>query len=133
MSNGSIDSSTYALIKKTLDATALRSKVSANNVANLNTKNFKASYVSFEDTLNDSVNTLELATSDPRHIPINQYANGDIRVMQDTTTEMNQDGNNVDIEHEMVNQAANALEYNAMITELNNRLQSSSIVINGGK
>lgn len=133
INNGAFDSNTYSLIKKSLDASALRSKVSANNIANLNTKGYKSSYVSFEDTLKDNLDNLELKTSDDRHIKEDSQGYGEISVKQDTTTAMNQDGNNVDIDNEMVNQAANSLMYNAMITELNNKMSSTTLVINGGK
>lgn len=133
INNNSMDSNTYALIKKSLDASALRSKVSANNIANLNTKDYKAYYVSFEDTLQNNMDNLDLKTSDSRHITDSGQDYGDISVKQDTTTAMNQDGNNVDIDNEMVNQAANSLMYNAMVTELNNRMANTRLVINGGK
>jgi flagellar basal-body rod protein FlgB len=130
--NSSLDSNVYNLIKKSLDAASLRGKVSANNIANLNTKGYKSYYVSFEDTLKDNINNLSLKTTDPRHINDVPEA-GDITVKQDTTTAMNADGNNVDIDNEMVNQAANSLMYNAMVTELNNKLSNTRYVINGGR
>lgn len=132
INNGSLDSNVYNLIKKSLDASSLRSKVSANNIANINTKGYKAYYVSFEDTLKKSSDELELKTTDPRHIPLNPDE-GEITVKQDTTTAMKEDGNNVDVDNEMVNQAANSLMYNAMITELNNKMSNSRYVINGGR
>ncbi|MDU2158587.1 flagellar basal body protein, partial [Clostridium sp.] len=43
--------SSMQFIKLGLDASALREKVIANNMANINTKEFKKSYVSFEENL----------------------------------------------------------------------------------
>lgn len=128
----SFDSNVYDLIKKSLDASSLRSKISANNIANINTKGYKSYYVSFEDTLKNSTNDLELKTTDARHIK-DMASSGEISVKQDTQTAMNQDGNNVDIDNEMVNQAANALMYNAMVTQLSSKLSESKYVINGGR
>lgn len=130
INGSSLDSNVYNLVKKGLDASSLRAKVSANNIANINTKDYKSYYVSFEDTLKDNVDGLELKTSDARHIK-DGTSPGEITVKQDTTTSMNQDGNNVDIDNEMVNQAANALMYNAMISEVNYKLASSKMVITG--
>lgn len=130
--NSSLDSNVYNLIKKSLDASSLRSKVSANNIANINTKGYKSYYVSFEDTLKNNIDELALKATDPKHIN-DVPQSGDITVKQDTTTAMNQDGNNVDIDNEMVNQAANSLMYNAMVTEINNKLTNTRYVINGGK
>lgn len=62
--------SSYELIKKSLDDTTARSKVIANNIANINTKDFKRSYVVFEDKLKDAIwnDKLELKATDEKHI-----------------------------------------------------------------
>ncbi len=44
---------------------------------------------------------------------------------------MRTDGNNVDIDNEMVNNSANALMYNALVTQVNNRLATTRYIING--
>ena len=132
MSNISLDKRVYDLIKSGLSASAMRSRVSANNIANINTKNFKASYVSFEDTLKKSVDYLELEATDERHFKIGSEE-GRASVKKDTNSSMREDGNNVNIDSEMTNQAANALMYNALITQINNRLTDTRTVINGGR
>ena len=43
---------TYNLMKSGLNAAQLRSKTIANNIANINTPNYKRKYVKFEETLN---------------------------------------------------------------------------------
>jgi flagellar basal-body rod protein FlgB len=132
MEYNALDKKVYSLIKSSLDASSLRSKVSANNIANINTKEFKASYVSFEDTFKKSVESLELKTNNERHLKINPEE-GQISVKKDTTSSMREDGNNVNIDSEMTNQAANSLMYNALITQINNRLSNTRTVINGGR
>jgi flagellar basal-body rod protein FlgB len=131
MSN-SIDTRVYDLLKKSLDVASLRGRVLANNIANVNTKDYKSYHVSFEDTLQANVDELDMRTSNERHIK-DKFEEGQVRVEQDTTHSSNQDGNNVDVENEMVNQAANVLMYNAMITELNNKMSNTKYVINGGR
>lgn len=42
---------------------------------------------------------------------------------------MRSDGNNVDLEVEKVNQAANTLKYNALITSINNKFNGLKTVI----
>lgn len=122
----------YNLLKKSLDASSLRSKAIANNIANINTKNYKRYYVSFEDSLNQNLNELELKTDNDRHIQTVEEPD-QIELKQDTSTSMNDDGNNVDIDNEMVNQASNTLMYNALITEANNRLAMTKYIINDGR
>ena len=105
---------TYSLIKMGLDATELRSRVIANNIANINTPNYKRKYVTFEETLKDSIN------KKPK-----------IEVKTDENSKLRVDGNNVDLEKEKVNQAATTLEYNALITLTNIKLGMARSVITG--
>lgn len=128
----SADTRVYNLLKKSIDVATMRSRVSANNIANVNTKGYKSYHVSFEDTLKNSEDTLEMKTDNSRQIDPTPDE-GTARVEQDTDHSMNADGNNVDIENEMVNQAANALMYNAMVQQLNGKLQTTKYVINGGR
>ncbi|MDP4087901.1 MAG: flagellar basal body rod protein FlgB [Bacillota bacterium] len=129
--NKSYDDKVYNLIKKGLDASSLRSKAISNNIANLNTKGYKRYYVSFEDTLQDKMNTLQMKKSDPLHLGGNDEE-GTISVKQDTSTSITPDGNNVDVDNEMTNMAANTLMYNALITEANAKFSMAGYVITGG-
>lgn len=131
LSNMSKDRQVYDLIKKGLDASSLRSKVIANNIANINTKGYKKYSVSFEETLNKSMDDLNMKTTDERHINAVPDS-GEVRIEQDTSSSMREDGNNVDIDLEMANQAANTLMYNAMISQINNRLSNERYIITGG-
>ncbi|MGE5628567.1 MAG: flagellar basal body rod protein FlgB [Solirubrobacterales bacterium] len=124
----SLDKKVYGLLKQGLDVSSLRSKVSANNIANINTKGYKRQFVTFEESLKDSQDKLEL--TDEKHMDMDG-GTGNIQLKRDTTTSMNQDGNNVDIDNEMVNQAANNLMYNALVTQMNNRISITKYVING--
>jgi flagellar basal-body rod protein FlgB len=132
MENLSKSQNVYGLIRKGLDASSLRSKVMANNIANINTKGYKKYTVSFEEKLNKSVDELNLKTTDSRHIK-DGTAKGDIELVQDTSSSLREDGNNVDIDNEMANQAANTLMYNALITQVNSRLAMQRYVISEGR
>lgn len=131
ISNMSKSGYTYNILKKGLDAASERSTVIADNIANINTKGYKRKYVTFEETLKNSSNDLEMKTTDDKHMKINGDA-GDIQVKQDNSN-LNEDGNNVDIDNEMVNLASNNLMYNAMISQINSRISMTKEVINGGK
>ncbi|SUY47489.1 flagellar basal-body rod protein FlgB [Clostridium putrefaciens] len=121
----------YDIIKKSLDASSIRGKTIANNMANLNTRGYKKYLVSFEETLNGSFNEFKLKTTKAKHIHKGQNA-GEIKVVQDKDSSMREDGNNVDIESEKVNQAANTLMYNTLVTQANSKLSNLRYVINGG-
>ncbi|WP_297712224.1 flagellar basal body protein [Clostridium sp.] len=103
----------YNLMKNALDAAQLRSETIANNIANVNTQNYKRKYVSFEETLND----------------VNKQ--GKIEVKVDNSESIKADGNNVDLENEKVNQAANTLMFNGLVSLTNTKLSMAKSVITG--
>ena len=103
----------YGLMKMGLDATELRSRTIANNIANINTPNYKRRYVSFEESLKNEIN------------------NAKIEVKVDKDSIVREDGNNVDLENEKVNQAAASLQYNALVSLTNTKLAMTKSIISG--
>lgn len=103
----------YNLMRMGLDATNLRSEVIANNIANINTANYKRKYVTFEETLDDKLE------------------NAKIEVKVDENSIIREDGNNVELESEKVNQAATSLQYNALVSLTNTKIAMTKSVISG--
>ncbi|URZ00926.1 flagellar basal body rod protein FlgB [Clostridium felsineum] len=121
---------TYNLLGKGLDATSERGKAISNNIANVNTKGYKRYYVNFEDNLKSSMDNLAMERTDSRHI--NDGASfGDIQLKKDTSSSVNEDGNNVDVDSEMSNEAQNTLEYYTLINQISSRISMERSVING--
>lgn len=125
-----ISSSTYQLIKRDLDASSLRGKAISNNIANLNTKGYKKKTVSFEETLNSSMDNISLKTTDAKHIT-SDSAPGTISVNEDNSSSITNDGNNVDVDLEMVNMTTNNMLYESLVSQLNSRMSMTKYVING--
>lgn len=122
--------STYNFIKQGLNVSTVRGKAIANNIANINTAGYKKLEVSFEQALNNEEN-ISLRRTNVKHIgSINSEEN--INVTRDESTSMRADGNNVDLDVEKVNQAANTLMYNALVTQANSKLSTSRYVITSG-
>lgn len=103
----------YQLLKGGLDATELRGKTIANNIANINTPGYKRKYVTFTETLDKAKGQTK------------------IEMKEDKSTSMRTDGNNVDLESEKVNQAANSLMYNGLVNITNTKLAIARIAITG--
>jgi flagellar basal-body rod protein FlgB len=127
------------VLERSLDAAQLRQKVLANNIANIDTPNFKRSDVSFDallqSYLGDPVQPLSGRRTNPRHLPIGV---GDLdqlqpAVVQETDTTVQANGNNVDIDSEMTQLAQNQIKYNALITQLNHQFSLLSTAINEGR
>jgi flagellar basal-body rod protein FlgB len=126
---------TMSLLIKGLDAASLRHQVTANNLANLNTPNFKRSDVSFEDQLLQARKQMDspLARTHERHFPLPPAPDLAPQIKTDQVTVRRIDGNNVDIERDMLNMVSNQLRYNAYVQRLNGRFDNWRFVINEGR
>jgi flagellar basal-body rod protein FlgB len=122
-------------LTKTLDATALRQRVIADNIANADTPGFKKSVVRFEEALRRALKggSLPLRTTDPRHIGADPFTSVAPRVEQVNTTALRTDGNNVDVEEEMVNLVTNNFTYQAAVRFITGKLSALRYVISGGR
>lgn len=125
--------STYDLIKQGIDSSTLRGKTIANNIANINTRGYKKFDVVFEENLDTGNLDLNLKVTKEKHIKDGQDYGENISVVRDESTSMRLDGNNVDIDIEKTNQAANTLKYNALIQRANGILSTRKYVISGGR
>jgi len=144
MFNGLFGNPAYVTLERGLDACSMRSRLIANNIANVDTPNYKAQRLKFEELLVDKMKTeppagkLGLFQTDPRHLPGGMIGPEEIRTQQgiiytDDSLTYRLDGNNVDVDHEMAEQAKNALQY-ATLTELIGRKYSLlRTVISEGK
>jgi flagellar basal-body rod protein FlgB len=123
----------FQLLERSLDASALRQKVIANNIANVDTPLFKRSEVRFEELLQQELNGsgLEGRRTDPRHFYIGRPARLSPQVIRDEHTSMNNNLNNVDIDYEMSLMAKNQLRYNVMIQQVNHELKNIRTAIDG--
>ncbi|AGX44899.1 flagellar basal body rod protein FlgB [Clostridium saccharobutylicum] len=121
----------YDLIKEGLKASNVRAKTIANNMANINTKDYKRFNVVFEENLKKNIDSSEFKLKRTRdvHFSDDNSTNDNISIEQDKSTSMRSDGNNVDLDIEKVNQAANTLKYNALITNINNKFNNLKTVM----
>jgi flagellar basal-body rod protein FlgB len=132
-----LNTTTFNLMEKTLDAASLRQKVTANNIANVDTPYFKRSDVQFEELLQNELKNGQALTgrrTNARHIPIGASSNGlETSVVEDRSSVMNNNLNNVDIDSEMSLLAKNQLRYNVVTQQINHDIRKLRTVITGGK
>ncbi len=127
----------FQWMEKSLDASALRQRVIANNVANADTPHFKRSDVVFEEllkgTMNGSQPVLEGVRSNSKHfrIPPNTNLPANPIVETGQMSVMNNNLNNVDMDYEMSLMAKNQLKYNTIIQEMNNEFRKLKIAMDG--
>lgn len=113
--------STFVLLEKMLDATWLRNKVIANNIANVNTPGFRRSDVSFEDELKSALKSKD----------INRLIALKPRIITPEETVSSPDLNNVDIDMEMARLAENTLLSNIYAQFMSGQFAELKLAIRG--
>lgn len=130
-------SQTLRALEMSLDAAALRHKVIADNIANVDTPGYKRKSVVFESELKKALeqknNSFTGYRTDPRHLYIG--AGNDLgRIEGKIVTHpgiLNNNKNNVDIDYEMAALAKNQLWYNTLVGQLNHHYRMMRTVIEG--
>jgi flagellar basal-body rod protein FlgB len=133
----SINKPSFQLLEKSLDASSMRQRVIANNIANVDTPYFKRSEVSFESLLQQQMGSftqLQGYRTDSRHFYFgNSTQQITPQVTTDETSIMNNNLNNVDMDTEMSQMAKNQLAYNTEIQQINHEMKQLRSAITGGK
>lgn len=122
-------------------AANLRHEVISDNLANVNTPNFKKTDVVFEELLaqelygdEDAARRMKLVRTHDRHMP---FATSPKRAQpmfeKHNERSMRVDDNNVDIDIEMANMAKNQLYYNALATRLNGHVSLLKTIMTSGQ
>lgn len=121
----------YQILKNGLDASATRQKTASSNIANVNTPGYKASKVNFESELAKAMsnNGAAMVKTHEGHLGGANASDvkGEVKVIDGIS--MDETGNNVDIDKEMVDLAANEIYYSALIEQVNRKLSVMSFVI----
>lgn len=110
-------------LEKGMDASWQRNSVIMNNIANVDTPNFKSSRVEFESLFKSALQGSGVRAKRTRDKHID-FGSGNINTtsavtMQNDATTMRMDGNNVDIDYENAQLAKNQLFYYTLTQQLN--------------
>lgn len=130
---------TLGIMERSLDASALRLRTIQNNIANVDTPQFKSKQVVFESLLQAELNgdseNLDAYRTDTRHIPFTPVA-GSLPMPTITSNAgliMQNNGNSVDIEYEENQLAKTQLAYRGLADMTNNYFVKMKSVIEGGR
>lgn len=118
----------YNLIKTGINVSSLRQKMGSSNIANANTPDYKVNRVEFEELLSKQINEIGMNTTHNGHL--GKLTDIKPRVVKRETTYLNDNGNNVDIDIEMTELAANELYYSTLVKQINQKLSGLNLVIN---
>lgn len=116
-----------------LDYSTLKNHTIANNIANVDTENYKAKDVTFKNLLNNELNNqFRAKRTNEKHLDFGGHTSNDFQIVTNQDTQYNHNGNNVDIDKEMSELANNQIYYQALVDRLNGKFNSLQTVIRGG-
>jgi flagellar basal-body rod protein FlgB len=128
------------LVSRTMDAAMLRSRVIANNIANVTTPGYRRVEVSFEEQLRTALDRTRLqgAKTDDQHLDMGRKNLSEVNAEAYHPYDPTQPSgvNNVDIDMEMAKLAETQIQYNyaiklgqGLFKKLNAAIQAKSIQI----
>ena len=135
-----MNSSNFNYLSRAMTAANMRQEVISHNIANVNTPNFRKSDLVFEDMLAQELygttddGRLKPARTHAKHLPTPEdpfYALP--QIVEDKSTLMRVDDNNVDIDVEMANLAKNQIYFNALATQMAGYVSKMKSVITSGQ
>ncbi|HOJ77344.1 MAG TPA: flagellar basal body rod protein FlgB [Bacillota bacterium] len=128
-----LNSRTSLKLEKAMDYSALRGQLLSHNIANVNTPNYKRVDLNFAAILDENVNqtTLPLTKTHPRHLAGYPTGINNPPIMTEAGTTSRMDGNNVDVEYEMVKIAENSMFYQALTSSWKRQMSRLKMAIEG--
>jgi flagellar basal-body rod protein FlgB len=111
-----VDTPSTGALERAMDVSMVRTELLLNNIANVNTPNFKRSDVDFAAVIAETLsqNDLPMVRTNPRHFTSMSPGSFSPRIITDTTTSSRFDGNNVDVENEMAQITENSMYFQSL-------------------
>ncbi|WP_338452043.1 flagellar basal body rod protein FlgB [Niallia oryzisoli] len=129
----SLFSGTISTLENALNYSATKQKVISQNIANVDTPNYKAKDVSFKAALDQAVGqSISTNRTDNRHFVFTKPSYS-LSIMNKNLVSYNENGNSVDIDQEMADLAKNQIYFNALTERINGKFSTLQNVIRGGK
>lgn len=124
---------TIQTLEKSLAYSTAKNRIIADNIANVDTPNYKAKKVVFKNVLASTMDkTVQNKRTHSKHFSFGNMVDQSYVVRENTNTMYNHNGNNVDIDQEMAELAKNQIYYQAVVDRLNGKFSNIEKVIRGG-
>jgi len=136
-----MNSTNLNYLPRAMTASSMRQEVVANNIANVNTPNFRKSNLEFEEMLAREIygekvpeGQLQMVRTHDKHLPFKPLkVHAEPKIVEDNTTLMRVDHNNVDIDIEMATLAKNQIYYNSLANQLGGYVSKMRNAITSGQ
>ncbi len=115
------DAPVYTALERNLEFQTKRMEAASSNIANMDTPDYRAVEVSFEERLSNEIRRVNPeipVATDPRHFGLALMADRPVAITEASDRSMRVDGNSVDMDKELMSLATAQLEYSASITGL---------------
>lgn len=129
-----IFSSTINSLENGINYSVQRQKAISQNIANIDTPNYKAKDVSFKSFFTNEINSSFTAfKTSSKHIDFKYGQATRNSIIEKSDTTFSQNGNNVDLDTEMSLLAENQIYNQALVDRINGQFSTLKSVIRGGK
>ncbi|NWF90395.1 MAG: flagellar basal body rod protein FlgB [Ignavibacteriaceae bacterium] len=118
-------------LERFIDYCSVKNKTLSKNIANVGTENYNREDVEFKDLMNSNLASI-LKTTSSKHIHSEQSANKDFEIIRDNSLENVSGVNNVDIDKEMADLAANTIHFRFASRKIGDYYRTLQNVIKGG-
>lgn len=115
-------------IETSLNRSMAEQNAISRNIANMDTPGYKAQTVVFNDSLQSA---LQANRTEPGHLPFSDSADSGYRTVTDTYGTIQNNGNNVDIDHEMSMLSSNQFLYQTLSRAATDQFQRFNTVLGG--
>ena len=135
-----MNSPNFDYLARGMTAATMRQEVISHNIANVNTPNYRKTAVEFEELLSreiygeDTGGKLQMVRTKDAHLPeVNKPVHAVPTMVEDNTTIMREDNNNVDIDIEMATLLKTQMYYNALATQMRGYVNKVRTAITSGQ
>ncbi len=118
-------------LEKLINYCAAKNSVISKNIANIGTENYKREDVEFSKIFNENVNNM-MKTTNPKHMVLPQTSGSQFEITEDNSTDNVSGVNNVDIDKEMSELAANSIQFRFASRKIGDYFKTLQVVIKGG-
>ena len=127
-------SNTVSTLENALNYSSMKQKIVSQNIANVDTPNYKAKDVSFKAALEGALGkSFDAKRTDARHLEFKGHNGALTGTIIKNNVNYNENGNSVDLDKEMSDLATNQIYFNALTERINGKFNSLQTVIRGGK
>lgn len=127
------DAAIMAALGRQMTRAVQRQAIAAGNIANLDTPGYRTQTVSFDDALTEQLGGSQLTATNAKHFGVSEAAADRGTTSKATGLAERRDGNNVQMDRELLDLGKSAADFNAAQTVLSAKFRLVRYAINEGR